>query len=224
MKRQIIKIDEDKCVGCGLCASACHLSIIGIENGKAKLLNPDVCDGLGMCLPNCPNEAISFIEVDGIKQPEKNDSVKQSGCPGNQVKTLEPKKVSQKNDNVEISSQLAQWPVQIQLVPINAPYFDNANLLVAADCTAFSYGNFHNDMMKNKVTIIGCPKLDTQDYTEKLTKIIKDNNIKSVTIARMEVPCCGGLENAVKNALIQSEKMIPWNVITISTTGEILDV
>lgn len=242
MIRQIIKIDEDKCNGCGLCVSACHEGAIGLENGKAKLLRDDYCDGLGNCLPVCPTNAITFEnreadEYDDIavksaqevKKSAENNSHPQKvpcGCPGTQSKKLEHKQAEQKTSSFEGAtpvSQLNQWPVQIKLVPVNAAYFDNANLLIAADCTAYSYADFHNKFMKNKITIIGCPKLDEGEYSEKLTAILQKNNIKSVTVVRMEVPCCGGITNAVTTALKNSGKMIPWQVVTISTDGTILE-
>ena len=237
MIRQIIKIDKEKCNGCGLCVSACHEGALGLIDGKAELLRDDYCDGLGNCLPVCPTGAISFEEREALEYNEaevaQNMAQKSKpaqsenlpcGCPGTHAKAI------QRNDEVNQAvtreqaptSQLNQWPVQIKLVPINAPYFENANLLVAADCSAYAYGNFHSEFMKNKITIIGCPKLDEGDYSEKLTAIIKSNNIKSVTVVRMEVPCCGGIENAVKMALQNSGKMIPWQVVTISTDGQIL--
>lgn len=233
MIRKIIKIDEHKCNGCGLCAEACHEGAIGMVDGKAKLLRDDYCDGLGDCLPACPTGAISFEEREAAAYDE--EAVKQNqmkkhaanipcGCPGTQSKQI--KRETQNIANSEMSkaeSQLKQWPVQIKLVPVNAPYFENANLLVAADCAAYAYGDFHNRFIKNRITIIGCPKLDDVDYSEKLTAIIKNNNIKSVTVVRMEVPCCGGIENAVKIALQNSGKFIPWQVVTISTDGTIIE-
>ena len=198
MLRKIIKIDESKCNGCGACAKACHEGAIEMIDGVAKLTREDYCDGLGDCLPACPTNAISFEE--------------------REVSCVNPRTF----ENSTATSRLAQWPCQIKLVPVNAPYFEGANLLIAADCSAFAYGNFHNDFMRNHITLIGCPKLDGVDYTEKLTYIIKNNNIKSVKIVRMEVPCCGGLENAVKNALLSGGKFIPWQVITISTDGRII--
>jgi ferredoxin len=231
MLRQIIKIDKEKCNGCGLCVSACHEGAIGMEAGKAKLVRDDYCDGLGNCLPVCPTGAITFEERDTLEFDEEAVKVNMEhvkpeklacGCPGTHSKTID--RIEKVNiENTSVNTQLNQWPVQIKLVPVNAPYFKNANLLVAADCSAFSYGNFHNDFMKNKITIIGCPKLDEGDYTEKLSAIIKTNDIKSVTVVRMEVPCCGGIQNAVVNALKNSGKMIPWQVVTISTDGKILD-
>lgn len=218
--RKIIQIDEDKCVGCGLCANACKEGAIGIVDGKAKLLREDYCDGLGNCLPVCPTGAISFSTQD-IKLKEKQPDKLPCDCPGTHSKTIERKEEASFKP-VDVDTQLRQWPVQIKLVPANAPYFDNAHLLVAADCTAYAYGNFHSEFMKNKITIIGCPKLDEGDYTEKLTDIIASNNIKSLTIIRMEVPCCGGIERAAVNALKNSGKMIPWQVVTISTDGNIL--
>ena len=234
MIRKIIKIDEEKCNGCGACAAACHEGAIEMVNGKARLTREDYCDGLGDCLPACPTNAITFEEREAPAYDE--DAVREAkmkkfgvklpcGCPGTQSKAInrprEASAASQKQ--CSISSQLSQWPCQIKLVPVNAPYFDGANLLVAADCTAFAYGNFHNEFIRNHITLIGCPKLDEGDYAEKLTQIIANNNIKSVKIVRMEVPCCGGLENAVKRALMASGKFIPWQVITISTDGKILD-
>ena len=236
MIRKIIKINEEKCNGCGACASACHEGAIEMINGKAKLIREDYCDGLGDCLPACPTGAIAFEEREApaydeaavLAAKEKKASEKlPCGCPGTQSKTIQ-RDISREsydcaNTATPITSQLSQWPVQIKLVPANAPYFDGANLLIAADCTAFAYGNFHNDFIRNHITLIGCPKLDSIDYTEKLTSIIANNDIKSVTVVRMEVPCCGGIESAVKQALQTSGKFIPWRVVTISTDGKILD-
>lgn len=233
MLRKIIRIDEEKCNGCGACAAACHEGAIEMIDGKAKLTREDYCDGLGDCLPACPVDAITFemreapayneaAVLAAKQQKESNAKPMPCGCPGTQSKTI-------KRDSQPIQmptmcqSQLSQWPVQIKLVPTNAPYFDGANLLIAADCTAYAYGNFHNEFIRNRVTLIGCPKLDEGDYTEKLTAIIANNDIKSVTIVRMEVPCCGGIENAAKRALQASGKFIPWRVVTISTNGTILD-
>ena len=232
MIRKIIKIDEEKCNGCDACAAACHEGAIEMINGKAKLTREDYCDGLGDCLPACPVDAISFEEREApaydeaaVLAAKKNVAAPlPCGCPGTASKAI-------RRDICEASSpaaapmtsQLSQWPVQIKLVPVNAPYFDNANLLIAADCTAYAYGNFHNEFIRNRITLIGCPKLDECDYTDKLTAIIANNNIKSVTVVRMEVPCCGGIENAVKNALMKSGKFIPWRVVTVSTDGKILD-
>ena len=243
MVRKIITIDEEKCIGCKLCVKACNQGAIGIVDGKAKLLRDDYCDGLGECLPVCPTGAITFEERKALpfnKENNKDNKVKKdsscNSCPGsmshsikrnNQEKTEEIKASSNvtniENMNINIPSMLNQWPVQIKLAPVNAPYFENANLLIAADCTAFSYGNFHKDFMENKVTLIGCPKLDSGDYSETLTEIIKNNNIKSITVARMSVPCCAGIVNAVKIALKNSGEIIPWQIKTISTDGEIID-
>lgn len=226
MIRRIIHIDKEKCNGCGICVSACHEGAIGMINSKATLLRDDYCDGLGDCLPTCPTNAITFVEREALAYDEiavkANMEKKKSGftCPGSMAKSIN--RNIQKTNETKIESRLMQWPVQIKLAPINAPYFNNANLLIAADCSAYAYGNFHNEFMQNKITLIGCPKLDSVDYSEKLTEIIRTNEIKSVTVVRMEVPCCGGIENSVKKALIDSGKFIPWNVVTISTNGEIL--
>ncbi len=231
MIRKIIRIDEALCNGCGLCVNACHEGAIGLKNGKAKLLRDDYCDGLGDCLPVCPTGAISFEEREAAAYDEaavsaaKGQNSQQPlpcGCPGINTKIIEHHEMKLPNVHANIS-QLRQWPVQIKLVPANAPYLNDAHLLIAADCTAYAYGNFHADYMRNKVTLIGCPKLDEGDYSEKLTAILKENKIKSVTVVRMEVPCCGGIENAVKIALQQSGKMIPWQVVVVSTDGRILD-
>ena len=220
MVKKIIKIDESKCIGCSLCVSACKEGAIGLVDGKARLLREDYCDGLGNCLPVCPTEAISFEDTES-KQPD----TLACGCPGTHSKIITRESCSEKVQPKASSAQthLNQWPVQIKLVPVNAPYFNKANLLVAADCAAYAYGNFHEAYMRNKITIIGCPKLDDGDYAEKLTAILKQNEIKSVTVIRMEVPCCAGIENAVKDALQNCGKMIPWQVVTISTDGRILE-
>jgi len=234
MIRKIIKIDEEKCNGCGMCASACHEGAIGMVNGKAKLLRDDYCDGLGDCLPACPTGAISFEEREAKEYDEaavkeskldRQGEVLPCGCPGTQSKAIMREKECEtvRADVSKNISRLSHWPVQIKLAPLGAPYFTGANLLIAADCTAYAYGDFHNRFIKNRVTLIGCPKLDEGDYSDKLTAIIKNNSIKSVTVVRMEVPCCGGIENAVKKAPQNSGKMIPWQVVTISTDGKILD-
>lgn len=211
MIRKIIHIDQEKCNGCGACASACHEGAIGMVDGKAVLLRDDYCDGLGDCLPACPTGAITFVEREAEAY--------------NEAEVLKNKKAKETVTSVSVipqASQLGQWPCQIKLVPVNAPYFQGARLLIAADCTAYAYANFHQEFMKGKITLVGCPKLDGIDYSEKLTQIIKTNDIHSVTIVRMEVPCCGGLEYAVKKALQNSGKFIPWQVVTISTNGQIL--
>lgn len=232
MIRKIIKIDEEKCNGCGACASACHEGAIDMVNGKAKLMRENYCDGLGDCLPACPTGAISFEEREAPAYDEAavlaakktaQETPKPCGCPGSQARALHREAQNSVTEAVCPVSQLAQWPVQIKLVPPTAPYFSGAKLLIAADCTAYAYANFHNEFMRGHVTLIGCPKLDDVDYSKKLTEIIRLNDIQSVTIVRMEVPCCGGLEYAAKQALQASGKFIPWNVVTISTNGIILD-
>ena len=233
MLRKIIKIDEEKCNGCGACAAACHEGAIEMVNGKAKLTREDYCDGLGDCLPACPTNAISFEEREAPAYNEaavlasktaKINAPLPCGCPGTNAKAISRPSITPSGNFQPAISQLSQWPCQIKLVPENAPYLDGANLLIAADCTAYAYGNFHNEFIRNHITLIGCPKLDEGDYAEKLTRIIANNNIKSVKVVRMEVPCCGGIENAVKRALQASGKFIPWQVVTISTDGKILDL
>ena len=240
MIRKIVHIDEEKCTGCGACANACHENAIIMVNGKAKLLRDDFCDGFGDCLPACPADAITIEERESLPYNEKAVKERQAvlsgkfihpassgGCPGSRMMTFN----NENNESDESSSaapfalksQLQTWPVQIKLLPAQAPFFDNAHLLIAADCTAYAYANFHNDFIKNKTVLIGCPKLDAIDYTEKLTDIIANNNVKSVTIVRMEVPCCSGLEIAAQNALKESGKFIPWHTVIISRDGKILD-
>ncbi|MBN4069738.1 4Fe-4S binding protein [bacterium AH-315-G05] len=253
MKRNIITIDQDKCVGCSLCINACHQGALKLIDGKATLVSDSYCDGLGLCLPSCPTDALKVVEKDvsefnsdrnennavqneAHKSKNERDEVKMSakkndtlgcGCPSSNAKELvRDKKMVKEIKHADYSeqpiSELRQWPCQIKLVPTNAPYFDNAKLLIAADCTAFANANVHRDYMQNKITLIGCPKLDDGDYSEKLTEIIKNNNIKSVDVLRMSVPCCGGIENAVKQALINSGKMIPWSIITLAPNGEVM--
>ena len=229
MIRKIIEIDEDKCIGCGICADACHEGAIGMVDGKAKLLRDDYCDGLGDCLPTCPTGAISFVEREAAAYDEAavltaKQNKKQSlpcGCPGSAVKSMKREEATPANSAPQMS-QLTQWPIQIKLAPVNAPWFDGAKLLVAADCTAYAYANFHQDFIKGHITLVGCPKLDAVDYSAKLTEIIQSNDIRSVTVVRMEVPCCGGIEAAVKTALQNSGKFIPWNVVTITTDGKMM--
>ena len=247
MIRKIVKIDEEKCTGCGLCASACHENAIVMENGKAHLLRDDFCDGFGDCLPACPAGAITIEERESAEyNPAAVEMRKQilaqqasgvhmahphaGGCPGSAMhtfnRTQNPAHTSEsENETAEKTtarSELMQWPVQIKLLPVQAPFYENANLLIAADCTAYAYAAFHRDFIKNHITLVGCPKLDEGDYTEKLTAIISQNNIKSLTIVRMEVPCCGGLERAATEALKASGKFLPWRVVVISRDGEII--
>ena len=229
MIRKIIKIDKQKCNGCGACAAACHEGAIDMIDGVATLTREDYCDGLGDCLPACPTGAITFEtreapaynESSVLEAKAKKASTLPCGCPETHAKTF--KRERSEIAERAVHSQLIQWPCQIKLVPVNAPYLEGANLLIAADCTAYAYGNFHNDFIRNHITLIGCPKLDEGDYTEKLTQIISSNNIKSIKIVRMEVPCCSGLEIAAKKALQTSGKFIPWSVVTISTDGKIID-
>ena len=231
MIRRIIEINREKCNGCGLCAQACHEGAIGMVEGKAALLRDDYCDGLGDCLPTCPTGAITFVEREAAPYDEAAVQAKKrerengegQGCPGSRIQTLGRRQEQEAAATGPVSSQLRQWPVQIKLAPLTAPYFDGANLLIAADCTAYAYGDFHRDFVHNRKVLIGCPKLDAVDYTDKLTEIIRGNDIQSVTIVRMEVPCCGGIEHAVRTALQNSGKFMPWQVAVVSTTGEILD-
>ncbi|MBQ7341077.1 MAG: 4Fe-4S binding protein [Oscillospiraceae bacterium] len=225
MVRRIIEIDREKCNGCGLCAKACHEGAIGMVDGKAALLRDDYCDGLGDCLPACPTGAITFVEREAAPYDEAAvlaaKGQKGGTCPGSTAKVI--RLHTEPAEPVQTQSQLRQWPVQIKLVPLKAPWLDGAKLLVAADCTAYAYADFHRKFIKDHITLVGCPKLDSVDYAIKLTEILKNNDIKSVTVVRMEVPCCGGIEFAVKKALQESGKMIPWQVVTISTDGEIID-
>ncbi len=234
MKRRIIEIDREKCNGCGECAAACHEGAIAMADGKAQLMRDDYCDGLGDCLPACPAGAISFVEREAAAYDEKavlankrkkmQEAALPCGCPGTQARRIGRAVCeSAEAPRAEIVSRLSQWPVQIKLVPVNAPYFDGAKLLIAADCTAYAYAAFHEKFIKGRITLVGCPKLDGVDYSEKLTEILRNNDIRSVTVVRMEVPCCGGLENAAKTALRSSGKFISWQVVTVSTSGEILD-
>ncbi len=244
MIRKIIQIDEELCNGCGACANACHEGAIQMIDGKAKLIRDDYCDGLGNCLPACPTGAITFVEREAAAYDEKAVEEHQKrleeqkhraserpvfqGCPGSRMRTMaqeepEEEKATVTGTMAYVKSCLGQWPCQIKLVPVNAPYFNGAKLLIAADCTAYAYANMHEEFMKGKITIIGCPKLDDIDYSEKLQQIIEHNDIQSVTVVRMEVPCCGGLEHAAVTALKNSGKFIPWQVVTISIDGKILD-
>ena len=233
MLRKIVQIDESKCNGCGLCIQACHEGALQLIDGKAKLILDSYCDGLGACLPDCPTDAIAIIEreadafdEEAVKQHLANTTAAAkpvpSVCPGSKLGIIERKTDNhQQHRGQHYPSELRQWPCQLNLVPVNAPYFDQAHLLVAADCTAYAYANIHADFMHNRVTVIGCPKLDTTDYAAKLTAILQAHEVKSVTVLRMEVPCCGGIVNAVKTALMNSGKMIPWRIVIIGTDGEI---
>ena len=244
MKRQIIEINEEKCNGCGACATACHEGAISMVNGKAKLMRDDYCDGFGDCLPNCPTGAITFVEREAaaydeaavlankkkkeleaaLRREAAKTQMPAGGCPGSRMRTMKERTEQEAPMQAGARpSRLGQWPCQIKLVSPNAPYFDGAKLLIAADCTAYAYANMHEEFMRGHITLIGCPKLDAIDYSEKLTEIIRNNEIKEVTIVRMEVPCCGGLEMAAKKALQASGKFLPWRVVTISIDGQILD-
>ncbi len=232
MKRKIVSIDAEKCNGCGLCVNACHEDALKLIDGKAVLTSDSYCDGLGNCLPECPTGAIEIIEREAADYDE--EAVKQKmqaarqaephfgGCPGSRMRTMERPAHSSQAATSAAQSELRQWPCQIQLVPASAPYFDGANVVICADCTAYAYPNIHR-FMRNKITLIGCPKLDAVDYGEKLTAILSMNDIQSITVVRMEVPCCGGMVQYVKNALQNSGKLIPWHVVTVSTDGQILD-
>ena len=235
MLRQVIKIDEEKCNGCSLCAKACHEGAIAMVEGKARLIRDDFCDGLGNCLPVCPTGAISFEEREAaafdeaaVKKHQETNAVQhhhhEGGCPGSRLRTFAREVVpsAHTQEASALQSELRQWPIQLKLVPVTAPYLNHAKLLIAADCTAFAHGNFHQAFMKNHVTLIGCPKLDSVDYTQKLTDILTMNDIQSVKLVRMEVPCCGGLEYAHRQAMQNSGKWIPWQVVVLSTDGEVI--
>ena len=234
MIRRIIQIDREKCNGCGACAKACHEGAIAMVDGKAELMRDDYCDGLGDCLPACPTGAITFVEREAAaydeqavmenkqKKMRKEGMTLPCGCPGSQSRQI--KRVEESHAGAQCAAQesrLSQWPVQIKLVPVNAPYFDGAKLLIAADCTAYAYAAFHERFMRGHITLVGCPKLDSVDYAEKLTEIIRENDVKSVTVVRMEVPCCGGLERAAVTALKNSGKFIPWQVVTVTLDGRL---
>lgn len=236
MRRKIITIDESRCDGCGRCIEACHEGALQLVNGVARLVSDSYCDGLGACLPECPNQALAIVEREAAAFDE--EAVKQRlkpkpaevaeplgcGCSGTQVRTIEKRTAAAAvRPALAAESQLRQWPCQIKLVPVNAPYFDGAHLLVAADCTAYAYADIHQDFMRNRITLIGCPKLDNADYAEKLAEILKRHQIKSLTVLKMEVPCCGGMANAVERALLSSGKMIPWSVVTIGIDGRIVE-
>jgi len=241
MKRKIIEIDKEKCNGCGLCINACHEGALQLVNGKATLVSDVYCDGLGACLPECPTDAIKIVEreavefseeaVEKMKKEKENKMEKTErlpcGCPGTMAKALNVSAptptLAETTAPSHSVSQLRNWPVQIKLVPVSAPYLKGASLLIAADCSAYAYAGLHDKFMRGKITLIGCPKLDDGDYTEKLTAILKQNDIQKMTVIRMEVPCCAGIAHAAKHALINSGKMIPWSVITISTDGQIID-
>ncbi len=240
MVRKIIEIDRDKCNGCGACASACHEGAIGMVEGKARLLREDYCDGLGDCLPACPTGAITFVEreaaaydqaavqaaqaAQGEGRPAPAAHAHGVGCPGARAMELRPRpEAGPAPEGPAPASQLRQWPVQIKLVPTQAPYYQGSRLLIAADCTAYAYAAFHRQFIRGHITLVGCPKLDGVDYAEKLGEILRRNDIKSVHIVRMEVPCCGGLEQAVRQALQSSGKLIPWQVTVISTDGRVLE-
>jgi len=228
MVRRIIHIDEETCNGCGACAAACHEGAIGMAGGKAKLLRDDYCDGLGDCLPTCPTGAITFVEREAAAYDEAAVKARQAAggftCPGSRAASIRRGEAAVSVPPAGGSpSRLSQWPVQIKLAPVTAPYFQGAKLLVAADCAAYAYGAFHERFLRGRVCLIGCPKLDGVDYAEKLAAILQNNDIQGVTVARMEVPCCGGIQRAVETALQNCGKQLPWQVVTISTDGRILD-
>ena len=244
MVRKIIHINEEKCNGCGLCANACHEGAIEMVDGKAKLVRENFCDGFGNCLPGCPTGAISFEEREApaydeaaVQESKRKQEILKKvsqmphhpakcGCPGSRFETISREEAPQTAAPAAYGkpvSRLNQWPCQIKLLPTKAPFYDGAKLLIAADCTAYDYANLHEDFMKGKITLIGCPKLDAVDYSEKLTQIIRDNDVRSVTIVRMEVPCCGGLQRAAETAIQNSGKFLPWQVVTISRDGRILE-
>ena len=248
MIRKIVSIDEEKCTGCGLCAQACHEGAIAMVDGKARLVRDDYCDGMGDCLPHCPADAIRITEREAVAYDEEAVAAhkkeggsehassrpavphedRPGGCPGSRIASFNRdaaagRMAPQASTAGEQPSQLRQWPVQVKLAPVKAPYFDGAHLLVAADCTAYAYGAFHRDFIRGKITLIGCPKLDAVDYTDKLEAILKANDIRSLTIVRMEVPCCGGIEQAAREALRRSGRFIPWRVVTVSIDGRLLD-
>jgi Fe-S-cluster-containing hydrogenase component 2 len=237
MKRNIITIDEDKCTGCGLCITACHEGALELIDGKAVLVSETYCDGLGNCLPECPTGAIQIVEKEAAEFDDEAVKLRQAGkkkeeqkvpcsCPSTHAKTFARKESgatkTEKPEKEEQQSELRSWPIQIQLVNPMAPFFEGADLLIAADCTAYSYAGFHDKFMKDKITIIGCPKLDDTDYADKMTEILENNEINSVTIVRMEVPCCGGIVNSFKQALQKSGKIVPWQIVTITTDGEVM--
>ena len=241
MKRKIVEIDDAKCTGCGLCISACHEGALQLVNGKARLMTDSYCDGLGACLPACPADAIKIIEREAAAFDEAQVAAAQAkaaqhptpaaaapeklacGCPGTMARTLTPKAPSAAAPAAAPQSNIATWPIQIKLVPVNAPYLQNASLLIAADCTGYAAADFNARFMKGRVTLIGCPKLDEGDYSEKLTAILQANEIRRLTVVRMEVPCCSGIVNAVQQALKNSGKLIPWQVVTLGVDGTVLD-
>ncbi len=231
MIRKIIKIDADKCNGCGLCVLACHEGAIGLAGGKAVLLRDDYCDGLGDCLPVCPTGAITFEEREAAAYDEaaapgkmREEQNPDSGCPGSRSRLMEmrPGRAPSVPAGEEIASALRQWPVQIKLAPVRAEHYQGADLLIAADCTAFAYAHLHDRFMRDRITLIGCPKLDAVDYAEKLAEILRHNEIKSIEVLRMEVPCCAGLARAVQTAVAGSGRVITYKVTVISVGGQIL--
>ena len=235
MIRRIIRIDQEKCNGCGACAEACHEGAIAMVDGKAKLMRDDYCDGLGDCLPTCPTGAITFVEREAAaydeqavmenkqRKMQKADMTLPCGCPGSQSRNIQRAAApAVETPQAQQTSRLSQWPVQIKLVPVNAPYFDGARLLIAADCTAYAYAAFHERFIKGHITLVGCPKLDSVDYSEKLAEMFSSNDIASITVVRMQVPCCGGITAAVERAIAASGKRIPMRVVILSTDGRII--
>ena len=229
MIRKIIQIDREKCNGCGTCARTCHESAISMVNGKAQLLRDDYCDGLGDCLPVCPTDAIRFVEREAAAYDAAAVAAAKAaakaphscGCPGAAAREIHHEKCLKATGGMP--SRLENWPVQIKLAPVRAPYFQGADLLVAADCTAYARGSFHEDFIRGRSVLIGCPKLDGENYAEKLAAILRENDVHSVTLTRMRVPCCGGLERMLRTALENCGKQLPLEIAVIDMNGDIMN-